>query len=349
MPFRIDSHNGTIYTNAKIYKNYKRYGYEFSARAKLHVAHFTTESTVKIKIKILDINDLVPEFEHSVYNINVSESSTIGLPLLTLNTNYNEESLLDYSIELGNENNVFSLIKQGDSRSFLTIQRSNLNYKKKSAYDLTIRVMDRDGLYSTASILASIIPADVYSPRFTSSIYKFRIRENSEINTFVGQLQAQIPSGVNYEELNYRIVSATGSSDDKRKEFNLNYKTGNLYVATHSLDREHYDSITLYVTASVGQLVDHAIVQIDVEDANDNAPVFTRGFYEANVYQDDIYNSYLLRVEATDQDLGKNGMKNSCCFSGIFNKAIYWIGKNILMAKENDSDLNYTECFFKFV
>ena len=113
-PFRIDPNNGTIYTNSKIYKNFKRYGYEFSAEASANVAHFTTESIVKIKIKILDINDLVPEFAQSVYRLNVSEVTTVGMPLLTLNTNNNDdEAMLEYSIELGNENDVFSLIKQG--------------------------------------------------------------------------------------------------------------------------------------------------------------------------------------------------------------------------------------------
>lgn len=314
IPFRIDPNNGTISTSSKIYKNYKRYGYEFSAVASLNIGKFISKSTVKIKIKILDINDLVPELEQSVYHINISEVSTVGLPILTLNTrnSNDEDALLDYSIELGNENEIFSLIKQGNSRAFLTTQRSNLNYKQKSSYELTVKVMDQDGLYSTSLIKASVIPADIYSPRFSKGIYKFQVYENSELNTFIGQILAQIPSGQDYENLVYRIITVQGTAsqaiNDHTSDYNLNYKTGNLYVATNRLDREKYDSITLYVTANVGKFVDHAIIQIEIIDVNDNAPIFTRAFYEAKVFQDDDYNSYLLRVEATDKDLDKNGI-----------------------------------------
>jgi len=254
-------------------------------QADVSVGQFKTESSVKIKIKILDINDIVPEFEKSVYQLNVSEVPTIGLPLLTLaTTNNNDKGLLVYSIELGNENDVFSLVKQGDTRAFLTIQRSNLNFKVKSAYELTVKVVDEEGLYSSASIHVRVIPDDVYSPRFTNSTYKFQVYENSEVSTFIGQVQAQIPSGLNYEDLTYRIItvqdSSTSETADNSKDFSLNYKTGNLYVATDRLDRENYDTVTLYVTASVGKLVDHAIVQIDIRDVNDNPPVFTRDFYQ---------------------------------------------------------------------
>lgn len=169
--------------------------------------------------------------------------------------------------------------------------------------------MDTDGLYSTATIHVNIIPADIYSPRFTKSIYKFSVHENSEINTLIGQIQAQIPSGQDSESLVYRLISTqqvqdTGATTD----FSLNYKTGNLYVATSQLDRETSDTITLTVTANVGKYVDHAVVQITVLDVNDNRPVFTRTDYSARVYQDDASSTYLLRVQATDKDLNNNGI-----------------------------------------
>ena len=167
--------------------------------------------------------------------------------------------------------------------------------------------MDQDGLYSTSIVHANIIPADIYSPRFTKSIYKFKTTENSPANTLIGQISAHIPSGLEYENLVYQIITVQGSLEHN-SDFSLNYKTGNLYVATNNLDREKYDLITLYVTASVGKLIDHAIIQVELIDANDNPPLFTRLSYNAKIYKDDMYNSYLLRVEATDKDLDKNSV-----------------------------------------
>ena len=158
----------------------------------------------------------------------------------------------------------------------MSIQHSNLNYKKKSAYELIVKVMDTDGLYSTATIHANIIPADIFSPRFTKTIYKFQVLENSEINTLIGQVQAQIPSGQDSESLVYRLTSVPDPTAAASSDFSLNYKTGNLYTSTSQLDRETSDTVTLTVTANVGKYVDHAVVQITVLDANDNRPVFTR-------------------------------------------------------------------------
>ncbi len=77
------------------------------------------------------------------------------------------------------------------------------------------------------------------------------------------------------------------------------------------IDREKYDKITLYITASYrdrpNTRTDHAIVQLSILDTNDNPPLFTRKNYQANVYIDTEPNSYLLRVEAQDKDIDVNG------------------------------------------
>jgi len=68
----------------------------------------TSNSTVRVKVKILDINDQVPLFTKSTYRINITEdSTTIGLPLLILNTKNNNRDpnlMLDYSIDSGISN-----------------------------------------------------------------------------------------------------------------------------------------------------------------------------------------------------------------------------------------------------
>ncbi len=193
MPFHIDPFNGTIFTKSKIYKSYKRYGYEFYAMA----AVGSVNATVKVKIKILDINDLVPEFSQQVYHVNISEEATAGLPLLTLMTKASaSSSSLDFL--LIDSYDVFLLVKQSNSRAFLTIQRSNLlSYKKNSSYELQVKVTDQEGLYSTAVIYISVTPADLFTPRFQQSNFKFQIYENASVDSLIGIIQAQLPSSSN--------------------------------------------------------------------------------------------------------------------------------------------------------
>ena len=137
-PFKVDPSDGTIKTVQKVHKTRKN-GYELYATA--HGKERGCNATVKVKIRILDMNDNVPELSRPLYRINVSEESAVGLPLLALNVlNREPNSLLDYSIEAGNEQGVFGLAKQGNDKATLTIERAGLNYRKKSSYELVVKV-----------------------------------------------------------------------------------------------------------------------------------------------------------------------------------------------------------------
>ena len=95
---------------------------------------------------------------------------------------------------------------------------------------------------------------------------------------------------------------------DNAGDFKLDENDGNLYVA-NKLDREIYDSVTLYVIAAdngTPQRMDRALIKIKILDCNDNAPEFTKQNYSTSVYEDSKAGTYLLRVEAVDKDIGDN-------------------------------------------
>ena len=327
-PFGIDSKNGTIFTIQKLSKNYK-HGYEFyvtaiDIRRSSSINQSFLNSTVKVKVKILDINDIVPEFTKSSYKININEEAALGLPLLTLNVNNNNNpnSMLEYSFESGNDNDMFALIKQNNNRIYLTLERNTLNYKKQSFYDLYIKVMDQDGLYSLCNVQINVMPNKNFSPRFTRDLFTFQINENAPKGTLIGNISAFDFDDLNDDSSNniiFKLITNTDQSEEHAKtDFYLDESSGKLYVS-NLLDREKYDSITLYVTASdkfKPYKSDHAVIQIQILDSNDNAPQFTRSFYQVNVYDDTRMDSYLLRVEANDKDLGQN---SNVRYSLLFN------------------------------
>ncbi len=260
----------------------------------------------------------MPEFSKPYYTLNISEEAApVGLPLLTLTVkNKDLTSQLEYSIESGNENEMFTLIKPENNRVFFTLKRSSLNYKKKSNYNLEIKVMDSYGLYSIANLNVNILPSKNLSPRFTKDTYSFKIKESSPVGSLVGVIsasfyQAEIDTG---SIVSYKIIVNTEtdrtSTLSNTVDFRLDEQTGQLFVS-NLLDREKYSSVTLYVTASDQSKpfrADHALIQIEILDVNDNKPIFTRQFYEVDVYENIKTNSYLLRVEANDKDLGDNGI-----------------------------------------
>ncbi|OPJ82267.1 protocadherin-16-like [Patagioenas fasciata monilis] len=81
-------------------------------------------------------------------------------------------------------------------------------------------------------------------------------------------------------------------------------------VLERALDREKQSSFQLVLTAvDGGNPVRSGTVQvrINVTDANDNAPVFTKSVYEARVQENVPAGSLVLQVRATDADAGSNG------------------------------------------
>lgn len=122
-----------------------------------------------------------------------------------------------------------------------------------------------------------------YFPRFIQDVFVFKVYENSPINTLIGTLTSVTSSE---SQVAYKLVSGALNENDMN-DFRLDDQNGNLYVS-NLLDREKYDSITLYASASYRDKnfrSDHALIQIQIVDTNDNAPLFTRPFYVLDLRQ----------------------------------------------------------------
>ncbi|NWS84099.1 PCDGH protein, partial [Toxostoma redivivum] len=81
-------------------------------------------------------------------------------------------------------------------------------------------------------------------------------------------------------------------------------------ILERALDREKQSSFELVLTAvDGGEPARSGTVQvrINVTDANDNPPVFSKSLYEARVAENLAAGSLVLRVVATDADAGTNG------------------------------------------
>ncbi|XP_064376835.1 protocadherin gamma-B5-like isoform X5 [Dromaius novaehollandiae] len=90
-------------------------------------------------------------------------------------------------------------------------------------------------------------------------------------------------------------------------------------VLEAALDREQQSSFQMVLTAVDGGAPARSgtvQIRINVTDANDNAPVFSRSAYEARVRENLPAGSLVLQVRATDADAGSNG-RVSYSFSNV--------------------------------
>ncbi|KAM8798897.1 uncharacterized protein ACNFOS_007605 [Eudromia elegans] len=90
-------------------------------------------------------------------------------------------------------------------------------------------------------------------------------------------------------------------------------------VLEAALDREKQSSFEMVLTAVDGGSPSRSgtvQLRINVTDANDNAPVFSKSAYEARVRENVATGSLVLQVRATDADAGSNG-RVSYSFSNV--------------------------------
>ncbi|NXG24679.1 PCDGE protein, partial [Grallaria varia] len=90
-------------------------------------------------------------------------------------------------------------------------------------------------------------------------------------------------------------------------------------VLERALDREKESFFELVLTAADGGDPTRSgtlQIRVNVTDANDNPPVFSKRVYEARVAENLLPGSLVLRVRANDADLGSNG-RVSYSFSNV--------------------------------
>ncbi|XP_077433233.1 protocadherin gamma-A10-like isoform X18 [Vanacampus margaritifer] len=163
------------------------------------------------------------------------------------------------------------------------------------------------------------------SPSFESSSKRFEISESTIIGSkFV--LEKAIDADIGTNGLQSYSLSPTNNFQmklanqaDGRKKVEM--------ILQKALDREQKEKISLLLTAvDGGQPRRSGTMQITVLvlDANDNAPVFTKPLYKAQISENSPKGTSVIIVSAFDKDSGSNGQisylisKNKLRLSDLF-------------------------------
>lgn len=179
---------------------------------------------------------------------------------------------------------------------------STLDREFKSHYILYVTASNIGQNAMEGQCQVNITVTDVIDekPYFESDMLTFHVSENASIGTNVTQLKAQ-DKDIG-DTLTYSLTERDSSG-----YFHINRTTG-LITTAKDLDRENMTEHVIYVQAtdSVNLTSDEVKIVIKVDDVNDRAPVFAKGFYVQDYREESPKDTSILTVAAMDADSGTN-------------------------------------------
>ncbi|XP_072296133.1 protocadherin Fat 2 [Eucyclogobius newberryi] len=253
-------------------------------------------ATTLVKVHIDDVNDNAPDFLNLPYSATISDDVEPGDVLYqatAIDKDSGKNSSIVYSLE-----DHFELFRIDPNVGDISLQRP-LDFDALNKYVLTIVASDEGKpSYSSTSQLTVQI-RNRTNPIFQTLLYPLKVPENIQLFTTILHIQARNPEG-------YRLIYNL-QEENASKHFHIDFKTGILTV-TNPLD---YESQTMHVltvrtTDSVTGAYSEATIEVEVEDVNDNAPVFSKLSYSANIAEGLPIGTSVLHISATDKDSGRN-------------------------------------------
>ncbi|ETL40832.1 hypothetical protein L916_08084 [Phytophthora nicotianae] len=222
--------------------------------------------TITVVLTVTDVNE-PPAFQQNLYQFGLAESSGEGALIGVLPaTDVDTGDVLSFqllNVETGYEG-VFKVSVSGE----ITLA-GLLDYEKKQSYQVSVRVLDRQGAYSDSSVVISITDTEE-PPIFQASHYSFAIRENSPVQTVVGDVVAIDSDTYQNKTIIYNIISGNNFG-----AFAILSIAGDGKIVVGSqqaLDYERQESYTLLVEATdsiQGGVRSFATVSVSIKDVNE--------------------------------------------------------------------------------
>ncbi|KAK5864335.1 hypothetical protein PBY51_015585 [Eleginops maclovinus] len=253
-------------------------------------------ATTQVRVFIDDVNDNSPQFLNLPFSMMISETSEPGDVLYqatAIDRDLGENGAIVYSLE-----EDYDLFRIDPDVGDVSLQKP-LDFEALNKYVLTVFAVDEGEPSHTTMAQLSIQVRNQTNPVFQTLLYPLKVPENVPQFTTILHVQARNPEG-------YRLIYNL-EEENASQHFHIDFKTGVLTVS-NPLD---YESQTMHVltvraTDSVTGASSEASIEIEVEDVNDNAPVFSKVAYKVSIDEGIPIETSVIQLSAIDRDSGRN-------------------------------------------
>ena len=274
---------------------------------------FTTGTSLQLRIN--DVDDFVPQFSASLYNISVSEAIADGSIVLILSATdqdanavilykavpgsliaYKQNTMITTSINFRVERNI----------GFIRL-RGGLDFERETRYEFQVAAYNDEAsqLANTATVLLYVTNINDVAPHFNLSSYSITIPETIPIGTQLIQLSA-------YDEDTLPVLTYSLLFSTLLAPIQVDMNTG--IVSTNGeIDYERIKLFTATATVFDGIFRDQVTLFFEIENVNDHSPIFATKEFSGSLREDALPPLLIVDCTASDND------------DGIFGKLTYSI------------------------
>ncbi|XP_038131605.1 protocadherin gamma-A11-like isoform X22 [Cyprinodon tularosa] len=260
--------------------------------------------TMQITVNVLDANDNTPVFTKSVYKTALMENSPRGSSVIAVRASDKDEGLngqISYTIT--NSKQHLAGLFQIDRKSGEVFLTGELDYEKVKLLQVDIEATDNGGFSDSSKIMIDIIDINDNSPQIKMLSKSESVLEDAPENTVIAMFSVYDPDSEKNGEVTCKI--------NDEIPFKIK-KTMNEFYSLETevpLDRELAPAFNITVLCSddgVPSLSSSVTLPLQISDVNDNAPVFERSSFEANIVENNKPGLSIFTIKATDADWGQN-------------------------------------------
>ncbi|XP_074460319.1 protocadherin alpha-2-like isoform X13 [Larus michahellis] len=273
--------------------------------------------TMELLISVLDVNDNAPQFNQSVYKVQLPESAAEGTLVVRVNATdpdlgiYGEVLYEIDTIVPASASDVFSI----DANSGEIRLRGALDFETVTFYDLHVKAKDKgtSPLSGHCSVELEVLDVNDNAPEVWVTSLSVPVSEDAAVGTVVALLSvSDRDSGSNGR---VRCAVWPASPFGLVSTFAGSYSL----VLREALDRERVSEYEVEVRAEDGgspPLRASRGVRVPVSDVNDNAPAFAQAVYTVLARENNAAGAELARVWARDPDEAGNGRVSYSVWEG---------------------------------
>ena len=249
-----------------------------------------------VLIEVEDVNDNRPSFARGLYTATIPTSLMTGAVVLPSLNCTDQDSGMNGRVSYYLENGNFTQFMVDRSSGVITVQEQLPPSSQVFSFNVICEDAGSPSLSSTVQV--SVLLTSDGNVTFSPQQYTVNIPEDATLTGIVANVSASSSEGdILYSLLNYGSI------------FNIDSISGAITLVS-SLDFEMDQSYVINVRASLigssSQFAD-AIVEVNVVNINDEAPVFSERMYSFEIVEGSTTFSSSIELSCSDEDLGVFG------------------------------------------